>query len=508
MREKKRAVGGATVLITLLLSLPVTSWAADTASHESLSEIKKEIRQLESDRARDLMLMEKLEKRVDELESQNTQLKAANAQISTDAKQATQQVKGLQAQVEAGPSPKTMASAVKGYLGSHTFTLTGSAGVSFIYNQQSSAYTGFPNQTQNAFFLDWEPMVLYRPNDWMMFEGVLSGRFGRTGTGVNLSTALFYLFPYDKLTIGAGLFDQPFGDWYETQSPMWVNRFITAPLPYGVAPVVPPGEMGLEARGGLQWGEVGQDFDYTVWGGQGPGYTSNVLGAVVTSPIAAANKQTNGKSIGARLRIYPLPLDANVGRLELGASTYDGKWLSGNWMTSWGLDFAYLYGNLQARGEFLRSYRQMPNGEPQDNREGWYVQFGYFLNDLKVPGLDDQVNRYLSKFEPLVRYSGVNQHFVSHDDVQGATGIGLGGVQVGFIPDFGLNGSPSLYAPHSREVALGLDYWIAPSIVWQNEFDIEVPHAGGMFVNSKGVATGVGATPNDRAFLSQFTIGF
>jgi hypothetical protein len=150
----------------------------------------------------------------------------------------------------------------------------------------------------------------------------------------------------------------------------------------------------------------------------------------------------------------------------------------------------------------------MPNGEPQDNREGWYVQVGYFLNDLKVPGLDDQINRYLSKFEPLVRYSGVNQHFVSHDDVQGATGIGLGGVQVGFIPDFGLNGSPSLYAPHSREVALGLDYWIAPSIVWQNEFDIEVPHAGGMFVNSTGVATGVGATPNDRAFLSQFTIGF
>ena len=289
---------------------------------------------------------------------------------------------------------------------------------------------------------------------------------------------------------------------------MWVNRFITAPLPYGVAPVVPPGELGLEARGGLQWGEVGQDFDYTVWGGQGPGYTSNVLGAAVTSPIAAANKQTNGKSIGARLRIYPLPLDANVGRLELGASTYDGKWLSGNWMTSWGLDFAYLYDNLQARGEFLRSYRQMPNGQPQDNREGWYVQFGYFLNDLKVPGLDDQINRYLSKFEPLVRYSGVNQHFVSHDDVQGATGIGLGGVQVGFIPDFGLNGSPSLYAPHSREVALGLDYWIAPSIVWQNEFDIEVPRAGGMFVNSKGVATGVGATPNDRAFLSQFTIGF
>lgn len=503
-----RYFGPAILFMGVLFAPAFRAWGLEGTGRESLSEIRKEIRDLEADRSRDLQLMEKLEKRLDQLEGANSQLKAANAQIKSDASQAAQQVKTLQAQVGEEPSPKSFADAFHSYLGGHTFTLTGSAGVGFVYNQQSSAYTGFPNQTQNAFFLDWEPMVLYRPNDWMMFEGVLSSTFGQTGTGVDLSTALFYLFADDKLTIGAGLFDQPFGDWYETQSPMWVNRFITAPLPYGVSPVVPPAELGLETRGGMQWGQLGQDFDYTIWGGQGPGYTSNVLGAVVTSPIAAANKQTNGKSMGARIRVYPLPLDLNLGRLELGASTYNGKWLSSNWLTSWGLDFAYLNGNLQARGEWLQSYRQMPNGLPQDNRQGWYVQAGYFLNDLKVPGVPDELSRALGRLEPLIRYSGVNQHFVSLSDVQGATGIGLGGVQVGFIPDFGLNGSPALYAPHSREVALGLDYWFAPSIVWQNEFDFELPRAGGTFVNSNGTTTPVGATPNDRAFLSQFTIGF
>ncbi len=504
----KRNVWRAILVAAIFLAAPLRCLAAESSGHESLSEIRNEIHQLEADRARDLQLMERLEKRVDQLESENAQLKAANAQIKSDATEATQQVKTLQAQVESGPNPKAMASAVSSYLGTHSFTVTGSAGVGFIYDQQSSGYTGFPNQTQNDFFLDWEPMVLYRPNDWMMFEGVMSAAFGQSGTGVDLSTALFYLFPFDKLTLAGGLFDQPFGDWYEDQSPMWVNRFVTAPLPYGVEPVVPPAEMGLQARGGLQWGDLGQDFDYTIWGGQGPSYSENVLGAVSTSPTAAANKQTNGKSMGARFRVYPFPLDANLGRLELGASTYNGKWLSGNWLTSWGLDFAYLNGNLQARGEFLRSYRQMPNGLPQDNREGWYVQAGYFLSDLKLPGAPDQVNQYLSRLEPLIRYSGVNQHFVAIDDVKGATGIGLGGVQVGFIPDFGLNGSPALFAPHSREVALGLDYWIAPSIVWQNEFDIELPHAGGTFVKADGTTVGVGATPNDHAFLSQFTIGF
>jgi len=59
-------------------------------------------------------------------------------------------------------------------------------------------------------------------------------------------------------------------DWYEAQSPMWVNRFVTAPLPFGVEPVVPPGELGLQLRGGMQFGALGQDFDYTVWAGTDP----------------------------------------------------------------------------------------------------------------------------------------------------------------------------------------------------------------------------------------------
>ena len=107
-----------------------------------------------------------------------------------------------------------------------------------------------------------------------------------------------------------------------------------------------------------------------------------------------------------------------------------------------------------------------------------------------------------------MRYSGVNQRGVSTADIEAGTGVGQGGSQVGLVPDFGINGSPATYAPHAREVALGLDYWIAPSIVWQNEFDIELPQAGGVFVSPSGAQTPASSIPNDRAFLSQFTIGF
>ena len=503
------------------LSLVGLARAADSDGGDAaaLKEIRSEMRQLREERKRDREVIRSLEVKVQQLETKDSRVEATTQQLqNTDQKlkettlelqQTNAQVKTLQTKVEAPIASSEFGDAVSRYLGTHSFTVAGAAGGNFIYDNQSGALDGLHHTSQNSFFFDWEPMFLYRPTDWIMFEGVISTAFGSTGTGADLSTADFQIFLNDYMTVVAGLFDQPFGDWYETQSPMWVNRFVTAPLPFGAESVVPGGEIGVQLRGGMQFGALGQDFDYTVWGGNGPNFSSNVLGAAVSSPSAVANGQTKGKSIGARFRIYPLPVDSEMGRLELGASTYNGEWANGNWYNSWGVDFNYFVGNLQARGEWMESYRQMPNGLGADNRQGWYLQAGYFLSGLNVPGLPDKLNGYLHRFEPLVRYSGVNQHGVSTDDIAGATGVGLGGFQVGLVPDFGINGSPATYAPHAREVALALDYWITPSIVWQNEFDIELPRAGGLFVSPEtGLATPAGSIPNDHAFLSQFTIGF
>jgi hypothetical protein len=490
-----------------LCAVPAESLGAGGADPKTLREIQREIQTLEQARTQDLGEIKRLSKRVEQLETENAQLKTSSTQIKTETTQTTQMVKQLQTQ-QSSITPSEFDTAFGHYLGTHTFTVTGAAGVQYVFDQQSSTIDGLSRQSQNTFFVDWEPMILYRPTDWLLFQGVISTAFGSTGRGVNLSTADFQIFLNNYLTIEAGLFDQPFGDWLEAQSPMWVNRFVTAPLPFGVEPVIPPAEIGLQLRGGLRWGDLGQDLDYTVWGGNGPNYTEPVLGATAGSPTAIASSQTNGKSIGARFRVYPLPVDTKWGRLELGASTYNGKWLQGNWLNSWGLDYNYFIGNLQTRGEWVQAYRQMPAGQPADNRQGWYVQFGYFLTGLKVPGLPDEINDYLQRLEPLVRYSGVNQRGVASDDIQKATGVGLGGIQVGLIPNFGINGSPALYAPHAREVALGLDYWIAPSIVLQNELDIELPRSGGVFVAGDGTTTPAGSIPNDKAFLSQFTVGF
>jgi hypothetical protein len=503
-----KAVVGLVVMaaVTSIAGPRVASAEDATASAKELKQVKRELRRLEADRARDRKLIEQLQQKIDQMAGQTAQLKAADAQVKTEQTKAAQELSQIKDQVASGPSKRQFSEAFGSYLGTHTFEVTGAAGVDYIYNQQSGALNDLPHQSQNTFLADWEPMILYRPTDWILFEGVIGTAFGASGTGADLSTADFQLQVNDYLTVVGGLFDQPFGDWYEAQSPMWVNRLVTAPLPFGVEPVIPPGEMGVQLRGGLQWGTLGQDFDYTAWVGDGASYSEPVAGAVVGSPTPVAFAQTNGKSYGGRLRVYPLPVDANWGRLELGASTYDSKWLDGSWFTSWGVDYNYFIGHLQTRGEWVQAYRNIPGG-PSDNRQGWYVQAGYFLSGVNLP-FGPEINRLVQRMEPLVRYSGVNQHFVAIDDIAGATGVGMGGIQTGLVPDFGLNGSPALYAPHSREVAIGLDYWFAPSIVWQNELDIELPEAGGTFVASDGTMTPAGGIPNDRAFLTQFTIGF
>ncbi len=498
------------VLGLIACALPLTARAGDDPpndppkSSKEIREIRRSIEKLEADREADRVLIDQLRHRLDQVESENHQLKAASEQLQG---QTSDQIKQIETKVETGPSPSAFSDAFGRYLGSRTFSVTGAAGFDFVFDQQSAALDGFPHETQNSFFADWEPMILYRPADWILFEGVLSASAGSGGTGTDLSTADFQLFLNDYMTVVGGLFDQPFGDWYENQSPMWVNRFVSAPLPFAVEPVVPPGEIGVQLRGGLQWGQLGQDFDYTTWIGNGPSFSDPSLGAAMSGPNFSSASQTHGRSYGGRLRLYPIPVDSNLGRLELGASTYDGKWLDGDWLTSWGVDYNYLMGNFETRGEWLESYRELPGGT-MDNRQGWYVQLGYTLAELNLPFLSDDLNARIHRLEPLIRYSGVNQRQVDIGDIGP-----LNTFTAGLVPDFGLSGSPALFAPHSREVAIGLDYYIAPSIVWQNELDIELPRAGGSFFtpatgSTPATTTLAGSIPSDKAFLSQFTVGF
>jgi hypothetical protein len=503
MISRVRTLVGFVVALELAMFLPSVAGAA--ASPTNLEVIQTQIDRIERNEAAernrvnsDEQVIRQLEQQLQTIKAhdatlvnQDQQLELSNTQLKAQTEQQIQQVKS---QLAEGISPSEFGSAIDRYLGTHQFTWNGAVGGDFIYDRGNNT---------NTFALNVQPLVIYRLNDWISFEGEIEAAFPEgSGASFDLGIGMFQLFLSDYLQVNAGIFDQPFGDWYEAQSPLWVNRFITAPLLYGAQAIIPPSEIGAQLRGGLQWGALGQDLDYTTWAGNGPTFDTSLPQPVVgqaLEPVTNISSNTNGKAFGTRLRFYPLPLDSNLGRLELGASTYDGKWLNGFWFNSWGVDYAYLNGNLQTRGEYVQTYRQMPGNSASDNRQGWYFQVGYFLQGLPLPQLPFDMDAQIHKLEPLVRYSGVNQRQIVAEEISTS-------------PEVGFSGSPSIFTPHAREVALGLDYWIEPSIVWQTEFDLELPRAGGTLLSfndkNQPVTQGIGATPNDRALLTQFAIGF
>jgi len=499
-------IGGLLLLLALTTLAGAHALFADEGSDRGdLLRLRRQIKQLQTDQAAQRRRMDESERLVQELEAQLRQVEAQNQKLDSAAQQlvsssahlkseTSERLEQFQTQLKADAESADFAGAMSRYLGTHQFTFAGAAAGDFIYDRATS---------QNTFSLLFEPIVLYRLNDWMLFEGTIEASLPNgSAADFELPVATAQIFLNDYLEINAGIFDQPFGDFYEDQSPLWVNRFITAPLLYGAEAVVPPTDIGVQARGSVQWGRLGQDVDYTLWVANGPSFDSALPQPVVGQTLNPQNNialNTNGRAYGGRFRLYPLPLDTGLGRLELGASTYDGKWLDSHWFYSWGVDFAYLRNDLQARGEWVQSYRQMPTGSGPDNRQGWYVQAGYFLQHLPSLHLGSEVDNAVHRLELLTRYSGVNQRAIVAEEIS-------------TTPAIGFSGSPAIFSPHAREVALGVDYWIEPSIVWQTEFDFELPHAGGTLFAFNGsntpTATGVGATANDRALLTQLAIGF
>jgi hypothetical protein len=119
-----------------------------------------------------------------------------------------------------------------------------------------------------------------------------------------------------------------------------------------------------------------------------------------------------------------------------------------------------------------------------------------FFAESPRPGLLISTMSFI--LEPVVRYSGVNQRAIVTNEIT-------------TTPSVGFNGSPSIFTPHAREVALGLNYWIEPSIVLQTEFDLELPRAGGTgftFNQAQALLSHPAPSPNDRALLTQLSIGF
>lgn len=409
--------------------------AADTGSEAR--ELREEIQRLRDENERSRQRMEELERKVEQLEAKG------------DQKQ--KELEGEVAKQVEKQSTSASRRYLEGYFGENRFVLTGWGAASYEWQR---------NANTNTFTATLAPILLYRMTDRFLFEAEPEFELKDNGdTEVNLEYAQTDIFLNDYITAVGGKFLLPFGEFIEQLHPAWINKLVSAPLPFrepGDGGLLPYSNVGFQLRGGAQlFDREGLDVGYNVYIANGPRFDSDQVGALLNANNVDNNR---GKGYGARLVLSPLPIDSPVGRIMLGASTFDGKWDDGGdfWFTSWGLDLAYQLAELEVRAEYVRTMRQMPADVGNDNREGWYVQTGYKLARLGVP--------YLDRVELVGRYAGVNQAAVTSEEL----------------------------VPHPRQVAMGFDYWLTPSIAWKLEYDRELPENA----------------PNDDAVRSQIAVGF
>lgn len=415
---------------------------------------------------------DQLLREIDDLKRQNSEFQRQSKENQQKIERLGETVRDLQTkQAEAPPAVETVAKddqeisdsamvrAMDRYLGPNRFLLTGWGAARYNWNDAENS---------NTFLATFAPIFLYRLNDSLMFEGELELELEDDGsTEVELEYAQIDWVLNDYSTLVAGKYLLPFGEFIERLHPAWINKLATSPLIYreggGILPFT---ALGAQVRGGFDLGYgLGAHAGYTVYVANGPRYESDEGGA----PFVANNVDINrNKAFGARLEMFPLPLDWDAGWLRFGGSTYNGKWdeAGEQWFTSWGLDGLYWYDDFELRGEFISTRRAL-DGPQNDLRDGWYLQASYQLASLLPSPLD--------RLELVARYAAMSNRFPQHEEEEEEEEDedDDGHAEFGRVFSPGDESGELLNRP--REISIGLDYWITPSFVAKVEYDRSIP---------------------------------
>ena len=187
--------------LILALSLPAhrgIAAAADSAA-EPTDRIEQQLKQIKAHESSEQSRVDQDERAIRQLEQQLQQLKdqhsvlvhqAEMLNITNDKLKAdTTQLQDSQKELAAGVGDEQFGSAMSRWLGSHQFTWNGAVAGDFIYDRGNDT---------NTFTLAFEPLVIYRLNDWISFEGEMDGLLPQgTNAQFAMPIAMFQLFLND-----------------------------------------------------------------------------------------------------------------------------------------------------------------------------------------------------------------------------------------------------------------------------------------------------------------------
>ncbi len=295
----------------------------------------------------------------------------------------------------------------------------------------------------------FSPIFHFQYRDKVMLESELEFEVNEAGeTEVALEYLTIDYFLNDYIALVAGKFLSPIGQFRQNLHPSWINKLASAPPGFGHDGAAPTSDVGLQARGGFQIG--GMFTNYATFVTNGPELNSTFDGeeyeleGIVAEGFSA--DADGEKVIGGRFGIMP------ASGMEIGFSVATGKAmvtalelahgdeaelakqiyrqglkdetgggeeapnLHGEQARDYdvlGMDFVWGLGNLQLRGEYIKSKIGAASvgvtASEGATWESWYTQVAYLIPQ--------------SKFEPVIRYTDFDSPHSSQDQRQWGVGL-------------------------------------------------------------------------------------
>jgi hypothetical protein len=261
-----------------------------------------------------------------------------------------------------------------------------------------------------------------------MLESELEFEVGADGeTEVKLEYLTTDLFLNDNMTLVAGKFLSPIGQFRQNLHPSWINKLPSAPPGFGHDGAAPVSEIGLQIRGGLPIGSL--RTNYAFYAGNGPELNAATEDGIdfELEGIRAegfGSDSDGNKVFGGRIGVIP---KAN---LEIGASFATGKAAvnsienetlgtttsltgeTGRNYDVFGVDFAWQKNDLDVRGEYVKTKIGAAStgltASSGESWETWYTQAAYRIKP--------------TKFEVVARYTDFNTPSASTSQEQIAIG--------------------------------------------------------------------------------------
>ncbi len=216
-----------------------------------------------------------------------------------------------------------------------------------------------PENGNSAFTANFNPMFHFQWKDRILWEAEVEFALDENGeTEVGLEYSTIDYFVNDNLVFLAGKFLSPLGNFRQNSHPSWINKLPSAPPGFGHDGAAPTSEVGVQVRGGVNFGTQ-RKVTYAGFIGNGP-VLEGEDGEIHGIDTGGFGGDADGEKVfGGRVSFLPMP------RLEIGMSgafgdaavTVDGGLEVDDDPTRdysvFGFDALYQWKKLDLRAEYI-----------------------------------------------------------------------------------------------------------------------------------------------------------